>query len=83
MPTNLIEFMADCCVVPLLVWSGLALALCCFGGCGSMSKMANRSNRVSVLDDDERPRKMTVREQEMYNAHMNAYGRTANDLRFQ
>jgi hypothetical protein len=64
--------MADCCVVPL----SFGLALCCFGGC-SMSKMANRSNRVSVLDDDERPRKMTVREQEMYNAHMNAYGRSA------
>ena len=65
--------MADCCVVPL----SFGLALCCFGGCGGVSKMANRSNRVSVLDDDERPRKMTVREQEMYNAHMNAYGRSA------
>ena len=66
--------MADCCVVPL----SFGLALCCFGGCGGASQMLTRSNnRVGVLEDDERPRKMTVREQEMYNAHMNAYGRSA------
>jgi hypothetical protein len=41
---------------------------------GAICSVEEKKNRVVDYDDDERPRKMTPYEYQMYCAHMNAYG---------
>lgn len=72
--------MADCCLVPV----AFGAAWCLLGGCGgastAMAASFRKGNRVHATEqqeeeDDERPRKMTPQEYEMYCLHMNAYGK--------
>lgn len=59
------RFVMDICITPGLIVG----AMCCVKFCSVKEK----NNRV-VDYDDERPRKMTPYEYQMYCAHMNAYG---------
>jgi hypothetical protein len=55
----------DMCITPGLIVG----AICCVKFCS----VEEKKNRVADYDD-ERPRKMTPYEYQMYCAHMNAYG---------
>jgi hypothetical protein len=70
--------MADCCCVPI----AFGVAWCLLGGCGGAASVGassiGRHNKTHPIIDDERPRRMTPYEIEMYNAHMNMYGKTHN-----
>jgi hypothetical protein len=63
--------MADCIIgVPLT----LCTMYCCFK---HMDAACPHTSKISPTPyDDERPRKATPYEIEMYNAHMKAYGHT-------
>jgi len=62
----------DICFVPC-AFGG---ALCLFGGLGSVCRgcCVGASKVHDIYEVDDRPRKMSAAEIEMYNLHMNAYG---------
>ena len=57
----------DCCLLPALIGVGICLT--------GYKNVSTPKNKVGPYDD-ERPRKMTPYELEMYRLHMNAYGTT-------
>lgn len=65
--------MAECLCIPV----AFGAAWCCFGGgCGVATgalSTIDKNNKIAPYDD-ERPRKMTPEEYNMYCLHMNAYG---------
>lgn len=68
----------DCLIgVPLAIGTAWC---CCVHACPEGTIPSSSTKRVypfnSLYEDDERPRKMTTEEIEIYNAHMNLYGNT-------
>lgn len=61
--------MAECACIPLT----LGAVWCCFRGTSCITS-TEKKNKILPYDD-ERPRKMTPYEYQMYCLHMNAYGR--------
>ena len=62
--------MAECIMVPAMFG-----AMACLFKCSVKSETSSQDKNKVVPYDEERPRKMTPYELEMYRLHMNAYGR--------